>query len=198
MSSNTANAKTFLFKDIGTQGTSKKANLVGKWYLGLDFFWVMRTFKQPENDIVRIGSFFRRFGNLSVDIGYRFHKNFAFEGGYIHYSNIFGTKEVGNTEYLYSTRLHGGYFDLIAYTNPLITKSTTFEAYASAGATMSGLTTGGGKVFFGGKFGVGIQATIYKALAVRAGVEYNIYQKNNNFVNKNGLLTFKTGFLVYF
>ena len=162
------------------------------FYLGLDINWIATRFGMTngvDNKAVFKGSFFRRFQDIDVHIGWRFHKNVAVEVGYLYFGNIRNIQNLATT-------IHGAYIDIIGYTPFIDLKYTTLEFYGSIGG-FYGSSSKSYKASFGGaKFGAGIQAKIYGPTALRVGIDY--YYPFDKQIAKSGLLTFKTGFQIYF
>ena len=162
------------------------------FYLGIDINWLVRRMGENYgngNNSVMTNDFFRLFQNLNVYLGWRFYKYLALEAGYIRYNN---------TNNLLDRRIfmNGAYLDLIAYTPFIDLKYTTLEFYASAGGLFLASEGNATASRFGGKFGAGIQAKVYGSFVIRVGVDY-LYPVEKIFADK-GILTFKTGFQLYF
>lgn len=162
------------------------------FYAGFDVNWLVRRMGENYgngNNAVFTQDFFRLFQNFNFHIGWRFHKYFSLETAYVRFMN---TNNLENSR----ININGTYLDLVAYTPFIDLKYTTLEFYASVGGLFLASEDGNKEKKFGGKFGAGVQAKVYGPFVIRVGVDY-MYPVEKAFASK-GILTFKTGFQLYF
>ena len=189
--------KTYKAKKYNDIGITKTAsiNKINRAYIGFDVYWLIRRFDKGTLGIVQIrknaifdGDFFSRFKNFSAHIGWRINEYMAVEAGYLRFGNIINLSSTQET-------LNGAFADLYFYQQITSNKYTCLESYASMGFffTHGSISK---KYGYGFKVGGGIQLKIYGPLAVKFGVEY--YYPGSNIFAKEGFLTLKTGFDLYF
>lgn len=192
-----ATQRTYKVKKYSDIGISKTAsiNKINKAYVGFDFYWIIRRFDKGMLGMVKIkkdaifdGDFFSRFKNFSAHIGWRMNEYVAFEAGYLRFGNVINLSSTQET-------LNGAFADIYFYQKITSNKYTCLESYASIGFffTHGSLSK---KYGYGFKTGGGIQLKIYGPLAVKFGIEY--YYPGSNIFAKEGFLTLKTGFDLYF
>lgn len=178
-------------------GITKTASIekINKAYVGVDFYWLVRRFDagkwgtiQIKKDAIFDGDFFSRFKNFSAHVGWRMNGNVALEVGYLHLANVINLASTQET-------LNGAFVDIYFYQQITSNKYTCLESYAHFGFffTHGAITK---KYGYGFKTGGGIQLKIYGPLAVKFGIEY--YYPGSKFFSRQGFLTLKTGFDLYF
>ena len=182
--------KTKKYTEIGITKTAS-INKINRAYIGFDVYWLIRRFDKGtkiKQDAIFDGNFFSRFKNFSAHIGWRINEYVAIETGYLRFGNVINLSSMQET-------LNGAFAGVYVYKHITSNKYTCLESYASIGFffTHGAISK---KYGYGFKVGGGIQLKIYGPLAVKFGIE--CYYPGNNIFAKEGFLTLKTGFDLYF